>query len=93
MQILTNTVGPTEMWAFSTTPIDMALRARLYDALGPYDARRLLARRFPSGSATKTVEHRKQNANHDAEQISIVEQLANELLEDHYREQQEEFFA
>jgi intracellular multiplication protein IcmB len=93
VQILTNTVGPTEMWAFSTTPIDMALRARLYAALGPYDARRLLAKCFPSGSATKTIEHRKQNAKDDAEQISIIEQLANELLENYHRKQQEEFFA
>lgn len=93
VQILTNTVGPTEMWAFSTTPSDMALRGRLYAAIGPYDARRLLAQRFPSGSAAAVVEHRKQNAEDDGEQISIIEQLANELLEDYYRRQQKELAA
>ncbi|VFR81236.1 IcmB (DotO) protein [plant metagenome] len=93
VQILTNTVGPTEMWAFSTTPSDMALRGRLYAALGPYDARRLLAERFPSGSAAATVEYRKQNAAGDGEQVSIVEQLANELLEEYYRQQQKELAA
>jgi len=93
VQILTNTVGPTEMWAFSTTPVDMALRSRLYAALGPYAARRLLAERFPSGSAVNTVEYRKQNAKDDGEQISIIEQLANEMLEEYYRQQQKELAA
>eukprot|EP00887_Chlorella_sp_A99_P003789 scaffold31.g3789.t1 len=93
VQILTNTVGPTEMWAFSTTPVDMALRSRLYAALGPYAARRLLAEQFPSGSAVNTVEHRKQNAKDNGEQISIIEQLANEMLEEYYRQQQKELAA
>ncbi|ANY18523.1 conjugal transfer protein TraU [Bordetella pseudohinzii] len=93
VQILTNTVGPTEMWAFSTTPADMALRARLYEAIGPYEARRLLAERFPSGSAAAAVEYRKQTSAGDGQQVSIVEQLANELLDEYYRQQTRELAA
>ena len=53
---LFNTLGPIEIWAFSTTPDDVALRTRLYAALGPAEARRRLARRFPSGSAKDFIE-------------------------------------
>lgn len=54
--LLFNTLGPIEIWAFSTTPDDVALRSRLYAALGPSEARRRLAKRFPSGTAREYIE-------------------------------------
>ncbi len=54
-QLLTLTLGPIELWAFSTTAADVMIRNQLYLKLGPVEARRVLARLFPSGSASKLV--------------------------------------
>src|SRR4029077_14719306 len=48
-QLLTNTLGPIELWAFSTTAEDARVRNKLYEKLGPGEARRVLANLFPSG--------------------------------------------
>ena len=55
-QLLTLTLGPIELWAFSTTVEDTTLRNMLYDRIGSKEARRVLAKLFPSGSAKKTIE-------------------------------------
>ncbi len=47
-QLLTNTLGPIELWAFSTTAEDARLRNLLYQKIGPTEARRVLANLFPS---------------------------------------------
>ncbi|MXX88945.1 MAG: hypothetical protein F4213_05575 [Boseongicola sp. SB0677_bin_26] len=57
-QKLTLTLGPAEIWAFSTTAEDVALRSQLYEKLGPRLTRRILARRFPGGSAKSEIEAR-----------------------------------
>ena len=49
-------LGPAEIWAFSTTAEDVVLRGRLYEILGPRLTRRILARRFPGGSAKSEIE-------------------------------------
>ena len=84
VHILTNTIGPIELWAFSTTQEDVALRNRLYKTIGPYEARKVLAEHFPLGTALKTIDHMRANASED-EDISIVEKLANRLIEQHQR--------
>ena len=58
VQKIINELGPVELWALSTTAEDTALRTMLYDRLGPKEARRRLARRFPSGSAKDMIERR-----------------------------------
>lgn len=55
-QLLTSTISPVELWAFNTTVEDVSIRDRLYQAIGPVAARRLLADRFPRGSATEEIE-------------------------------------
>ncbi len=57
-QLLTLTLGPVELWAFSTTVEDTTLRNSLYDRIGSSEARRILALLFPSGSAKKTIEQK-----------------------------------
>ena len=52
-QLAINTPGPVELWALTTSPRDAALRDRLYARLPPAEARRVLARRFPTGSAAR----------------------------------------
>ena len=58
IQLLTLTLGPVELWAFSTTAEDTVVRNQLYRHLGPGDARRVLAALFPSGTVTKEIEDR-----------------------------------
>jgi len=58
VQLLTLTLGPIELWAFSTTAEDAAVRNRLYREIGPAEARRFLAQLFPNGSITKELSER-----------------------------------
>ncbi|MDD3030219.1 MAG: type IV secretion protein IcmB [Alphaproteobacteria bacterium] len=57
-QHLVNTLGPIELWALSTSVEDVMLRSQLYTALGAPMARRLLAKKFPNGSARQEVRRR-----------------------------------
>jgi len=54
-QHLINTLGPIELWAFSTSSEDVAIRNRLYSRIGASQARRLLAINFPGGSARSEI--------------------------------------
>lgn len=83
-QLLTNTLGPIELWSFSTTSEDAFLRNKLYQHLGPKEARRVLANLFPSGSVKKLIETRLMTLK---EQQGIIEEgvglsIANQLLEE-----------
>lgn len=78
VQMLTNTMGPIELWAFSTTLEDVALRTRLYDRIGTYAARRVLAEHFPLGTALETIEQMRQSAG-AGDDTTVIEQLANKL--------------
>lgn len=77
-QILTNTIGPIEMWAFSTTKEDVSIRDKLYDSIGTNATRNLLAHRFPSGSAQNELE-KMRNESSDDEQRSVIERLVSKL--------------
>jgi len=87
-QMLVNSLGPVELWAFSTSPQDVALRSRLYKRVGPAEARRRLARVFPDGSAKDEIERRKQERQQAGEdearaRMSVVQDLADELVDGH----------
>lgn len=82
VQLLTNTVGPIELWAFTTTLEDVALRDRLYAKLGDYAARKLLAEKFPTGSAQPLIEQLRMEAT-DNNGESVVSMLANKLAHDY----------
>lgn len=85
-QLLTNTLGPIELWAFSTTAEDARLRNRLYQKIGPKEARRLLANLFPSGSVKSLIEARlavlkeQQVVIEEGSTLSIADQLLEEIL-------------
>jgi intracellular multiplication protein IcmB len=55
-QLLTSTISPVELWAFSTTTEDVFIRDALYEEIGPVNARHMLASHFPRGSAVKDIE-------------------------------------
>lgn len=93
IQLLTLTLGPIEVWAFSTTSEDAIVRNRLYRHLGPAEARRFLASIFPNGTASKEVGERldtlKQEGGlieDDEGKASVIEQLVQEILETYSRD-------
>lgn len=84
--LLYNTLGPTEVWAFSTTAEDSQIRNQLYERLGAVEARKRLARRYPSGSAKVDVERRQQIRLERGERFNegddgIVVEIVNELID------------
>ncbi len=86
-QLLTSTLGPIELWSFSTTAEDARIRNKLYVKLGPAEARRVLANLFPSGSVKSLVEARlstlkeQQGMIEEANNLSISDQLLQEILD------------
>lgn len=86
---LYNKLGPIELWAFSTTPDDAALRRRLTELLGPAEARRRLAKAFPGGSAKAWIERRQQallrdgggaEADEEALRNGVIDELVQKIL-------------
>jgi len=82
-QILTNTTGPLELWAMSTTQQDTALRTELYKRIGPMAARQVLAKRFPLGTAKTYIEALEYSSQSNTK-LSVVKQLAEDLVTEYY---------
>jgi intracellular multiplication protein IcmB len=88
-QLLTNTLGPIELWAFSTTAEDAYVRNALYDRIGPGAARKILARLYPSGSVAQVVERRlleMRDAGEFSDEASqnVLQNIIQEILQ-HYQ--------
>lgn len=86
VQLLTLTLGPVELWAFSTTAEDVSVRNQLYRQLGPAEARRFLASLFPNGSVSSEIELRLGSMKAELGLIEdartgVIEQLVNDILE------------
>ena len=86
IQLLTLTLGPVELWAFSTTAEDASVRNQLYRHIGPSEARRFLAALFPNGTVTKELAERLKKMKstgafiEEEGQTSIVEELVKDIL-------------
>lgn len=84
--LLSNTLGPIELWAFSTTAEDVAIRNKAYEKVGPKLARKALAQMFPGGSAKAEVEDRRERlkgslGSMDEDQSSnVIQDIANEVI-------------
>lgn len=83
-QHLINTLGPIELWAFSTSAEDVAIRNRLYQRLGAGRARQMLAQVFPGGSARSEIRRRvlaRSNAGETrgAASSAVIEEIVQEL--------------
>ncbi len=92
MQLVTSTLGPIELWSFSTTVEDTIVRNQLYKRIGPKEARRVLATLFPSGSIAKLVEERLNSLREQQHglikedaHLSVIDELVQSIL-DAYRE-------
>lgn len=87
IQLLTLTLGPIELWAFSTTAEDANVRNQLYRYLGPAKARRLLATLFPSGSVAKEIQERLEKLKEEEGLIServatgVIDALIQDILD------------
>lgn len=84
-QHLINTLGPLELWAFSTTTEDVAIRNRLYTRLGAAQARRLLGANFPGGSARNEIKRRiaelsEKGRADEANVGAVTEKIVEELV-------------
>lgn len=84
-QLLTNTIGPIELWAFSTTAEDTRVRNELYTRLGPRIARRVLAALYPTGTIAPVVEKRlaemqEEGAVLEESGTSIIQGLIEEII-------------
>jgi len=85
-QHLINTLGPIELWAFSTTAEDASIRNRLYTRLGAQQARRLLAANFPGGSARGEIKRRiamlAEKGDVDKASVgAVIDALVSEMVE------------
>ena len=84
-QHLINTLGPIELWAFSSSAEDVAIRKRLDERLGPAQARRMVASAFPGGSARNEIK-RRVNARSDAGDTEganafvVIEEIVEEMV-------------
>lgn len=86
LQLLTLTLGPAELWAFSTTSEDVLLRNALYESMGPVEGRRVLSNLFPQGSAAKFLQARLNKETQgtgvisDDDRKSVVNKLIDDVL-------------
>jgi intracellular multiplication protein IcmB len=84
--LLYNTLAPSEIWAFSTTAEDSALRNICYEKLGAVTARKILAKRFPNGSAKQDIERRMRIKGERGEQVSdnndgVIDEIVREIMD------------
>ncbi|WP_165971632.1 hypothetical protein, partial [Cupriavidus sp. L7L] len=78
-QVLHNAPGSIELWAFSTTPKDTALRRRLYRHMKPATARKILSKAFPAGTAEAYLEQREKELT-ESESDGVIDIVASELM-------------
>ncbi len=87
-QHIYNTLGPIELWAFSTSAEDVSIRNRLYALLGATRARQMLASAYPGGSARNEIRRRvlaNSESGGDTRQTMIsgvIEAIVEELVEE-----------
>ncbi len=92
VQLLTLTLGPIELWAFSTTAADATIRNQLYRHLGPAEARRFLASLFPNGTVSKEIGERlnalKEEVGliEDETRLSVIDQFVSDILDTYARD-------
>ncbi len=85
-QHLINTLGPIELWAFSTSVEDVIIRNKLYARLGASQARKLLAANFPGGSARSEIRRRvvslsEKGGDTDKSTVAaVIEKIIEELV-------------
>lgn len=99
VQLLTSTIGPIELWAFSTTAEDANIRNKLYKKLGHREARRVLANLFPKGTVRSILEDRLVMMKERGEFIenlstlSLIDQLLEDILSTYSKDPNAKYLA
>lgn len=89
-QHIYNTLGPIELWAFSTSAEDVSIRNRLYSILGAARARQMLAMKFPGGSARNEIRRRVlSNAESGDTRQSLISGVIEQIVEEMVAESKE----
>lgn len=84
IQIVHNHLSPIKNWAFTTTSEDKAVRKLLYDAMPASDARKLLAKRFPSSGQFKNyIELQRNKMTSATDDGDVIRTVANEMIQDY----------
>ena len=86
-QHIYNTLGPRELWAFSTSAEDVSIRNRLYSMIGAARAREMLSVAYPGGSARNEIRRRVLAGNEDGNSrqaviSGVIEDIVNEMVEE-----------
>lgn len=94
-QHIYNTLGPIELWAFSTSAEDVSIRNRLYSILGAARARQMLATSFPGGSARTEIRRRvlansESGDSRNAMISGVIEEIIDGLIEESKATQEDE---
>jgi intracellular multiplication protein IcmB len=84
-QLVNFQIGSKELWSYSTSFTDIQIKNALKEALGSKRAREVLAKYFPSGSASKEIERRNKLQSldddiTDSKKDGVLTELINELL-------------
>ncbi|WP_235602956.1 hypothetical protein [Piscirickettsia litoralis] len=87
-QLLTSTISAVELWAFNTTTEDVHIRESLYKILGPEEARRRLALKYPRGSATREIEALI-DENHELTVAEACDLVLKQLLNESYKNEED----
>lgn len=86
-QVLRLSLGPSEIWAFTTKPQDVSLRKRVSSRIGLSNALKILAVEYPRGSAKADMMRLGMEISDDINEIdednNIFDVLTNKLIADH----------
>jgi intracellular multiplication protein IcmB len=86
-QVLRLTLGPTEIWAYSTTPTDVSLRKRMSDRIGLSNALKVLSKAYPKGSAKadiqKILAENAADLESGDEDLNLFDVLVDRLIKEH----------
>ncbi len=97
-QLFTSSCGGMELWALATTMEDRGLRSLLYSQIPSAAARRVLKKRFPSGSCKSYVDQQKSMSKSELGEgfvdeeatSSVIQKLGKELLDEYQMTQEAE---
>ncbi len=82
--VLTLSISSHALWAFSTTTEDVSIRNKLYKQMSATKALKILAEKFPGGSAKREVERRKALVEDSSQigddQVDIINNIVKELV-------------
>ena len=85
-QLLSAYIGSIEMWALSTTAEDAVVRNKLYEKIGPANARKVLAKTYPFG-IKKVIEQRRESMKSTGGYIDDESGLYNQVVEEILRKE------